>query len=102
MLTPTDFDPYRAEIAGCWCRPCATTGSDGGRALHAALVAGTHRRMTQAERAAEARAAKAVRLAEAQARGATPAELAAIERGYVAVKMSDFYATGMGLGIGPR
>lgn len=93
---PTDFDPYRDAITDCWCPVCrevAYAASDtldfqGERHLAAAvallhsLQSGQHVRMTLAERATEARAEKAARLAEMRAAGADPAEIAAVERGY--------------------
>lgn len=118
-IGPEDFAPYRAEIQDCHCREfClpmvyvmsknsgtyARTGEGQreherhARGLLAALVAGTHQRVDFREFVAEAKAEKARRLAEA----GTEAERAVIERGYASVKMSDFYVTGMGLGIGPR
>jgi len=115
-IGPKDFDPYRDQIRDCHCAECrqvAYAASDvldfdgsrhmaAARALLASLRAGTHRHMTLAERAEEARAEKAERVADAVARGASADEIAAIERGYTAVRMRDFFATGMGLGIGPR
>ena len=118
-IGPEDFRPYRAEIQDChcaaFCLPMvyvmsknsgtyARTGEGQreherhARGLLAALVAGTHQRVGFREFVAEAKAEKVRRLAEA----GTEAERAVIERGYASVKMSDFYATGMGLGIGPR
>lgn len=115
-MTPTDFAPYRAEITDCHCETCREVAyalSDvldwGGQRhkarcadLLTALRAGTHLRMTLAERAAEARKEKSERLAQAEADGASAATVAAIERGYASVSMRDFYATGMGLGMTPR
>lgn len=118
-IGPRDFDPYRDEIRDChcaeFCLPLAyVTSKNSGtyahtgegqreneeraRALLAALVAGAHQRVEFREFVAQAKAEKARRLAEA----GTEAERAVIERGYVSFKMSDFYATGMGLGIGGR
>lgn len=111
-----DWEPFVDEISDCQCDTCNEVAYarsdvldfDGRRyreaaaALLAALRAGEHRRMSIAERAELARAAKAERLAAAIAEGASADRIAAIERGYTTVRMSDFYATGMGLGIGPR
>jgi hypothetical protein len=93
---PTDYDPYRADITDCHCVLCreiAYAQSDvldfrGQRHLAAAvallraLQAGAHTRMTLAESAAEARVAKAARLAELEAAGADPGTIAAVQRGY--------------------
>lgn len=110
---PDDFKPYRDQISGgCECALCHELSANGhhfsdkhvqrqaARVLLAHLVAGTHERVTIAEVAAFARTAKAARLDAARAAGASAETLATIERGYATVKMSDFYATGMGLGIG--
>lgn len=118
-IGPADFAPYRAEIQDCHCREfclpmvhvmsknSGTYAHSGegqreherhARGLLAALAAGTHQRVDFRAFVAEAKAEKARRLAEAR----TEAERAVIERGYVSFKMSDFYATGMGLGIGGR
>lgn len=113
---PADFDLYRAQITGCHCDVCNEVAFamsdvlDFGRRRHlaaacallAALKAGTHRRKTFGEYADELAVAKAERLAQARAEGASAATLEAIERGYVAVRMRDFYASGMGLGVGGR
>lgn len=115
-IGPKDFDPYRAEIRDCYCPECRAVSYaasdvldfDGSRhmaaaqALLASLRAGTHRHVTLAERVAEAKAEKAERLEKAIANGADPEVIAAIERGYTKVSMRDYFATGMGLGIGPR
>lgn len=117
-LGPVLFAPYHDQIELCECGICHAIacelsshyhrfyGHDQHREVCAALLAqlraGTHEHMTLAERAQIARAGKAQRLAQAQANGASAETLAAIERGYVAVRMSDFYTTGMGLGIGPH
>lgn len=118
-IGPEDFAPYRVEIQDCHCREfClpmvdvmsknsgtyAHTGEGQreherhARGLLAALAAGTHQRVGFREFVAQAKADKARRLAEATAE----AERAIIERGRVSVKMSDHYATGMGLGTRPR
>lgn len=116
MIGPVDFDPYRSEIRDCCCATCREVAyalSDildlrGARhllaaeALLAALRDGQHEHVSLQARAAEARVDKAARLKAARAEGASPAALAAIERGYAKVSMRDFFATGMGLGIGPR
>lgn len=108
-----DFAPYRDEIRDCTCLLCGEVAcalSDvrdfGGRrhlaacvALLGALMAGEHVRRSYAEMAAEAREAKAVRLAEAEAAGASPATLAAIERGYA--KYAGFMVDGIGAGMTP-
>lgn len=108
---PADFDAYRADIRGCTCGCClpmsyATNyaGRDrdqvaSGRVLLAALMAGVHTHRTQDEHIAAAKVDHAVRVAAAVERGASADELATIDRGYTTVKMSDFYATGMGLGM---
>lgn len=115
-IGPADFDPYRADIRDCACDVCNEvayalsnvldfTGARhraAARNLLDVLRAGQHRHVSYAERAAIARAEKAVRLAAAIANGASASHIAAIERGYATVKMSDFYATGMGLGMTPR
>lgn len=115
-LGPADFAPYRDQISLCECHLCrelayemsSVTDFDGSRhraaaeRLFLALTLGEHSRMTLRERAIQARGEKAERLALAHATGASPETIAAIERGYTTVKMSDFYAAGMGLGIGPR
>lgn len=118
-IGPEDFAPYLAEIQDCHCREfClpmvhvmsknsgtyAHTGEGQreherhARGLLAALTAGTHQRVGFREFVAQAKADKARRLAEA----GTEEERAVIERGYVSFKMSDFYGSGMGLGIGGR
>jgi hypothetical protein len=118
---PKDFDPYRAELHDCQdtlCRAVAHAASRrqltgestesvrehqaAARALLAGLQAGTHQHMSIAERAAEARKEKEERLTRMRAEGASAEAIAAVERGYTAVNMRDFYATGMGLGVGPR
>lgn len=110
-IGPRDFDPYRTEISGCFCPMCRElmySDATGRRALAAggvllaALKAGEHVRMEVAEYHAEAKADRDRRIAEAEAAGASAEHLATLRRGYATVKMSDFYATGMGLGIGPR
>jgi hypothetical protein len=58
--------------------------------------------VTLAECTARARSAKVARLDAMRTAGASPEALADVERGYAAVRMRDFSATGMGLGIGPR
>lgn len=118
-MAKEDFDPYRAEITDCFCELCrevsyalssvidsGTPGRPRHReavaALLAALRAGEHQRVGMKEYAQAAREAKAIRLAEARENGASAEMISVIERGYATVKMSDFYATGMGLGVGPR
>lgn len=115
-LGPRDFDPFRDQITDCHCAHCQEVSyalddvSDFGghrhmsacRALLDALRAGEHTHVAFQERVREAREAKAERLERAKAEGASKGELAAIERGYTKVRMSDFYVTGMGLGVGPR
>lgn len=118
-LGPELFFPYYDQINMCECMICSRCSIEGnsheyrvyGRqdrhrecatALLAQLHAGTHVHMTIGQRAALARAEKEQRLIRAREAGASDATLAAIERGYVTVKMSDFYTTGCGIGIGPR
>lgn len=115
-MTPADFAPYRNQLKGCACATCRELSYalsnvldfDGRKHRAAAadllveLRAGTHVHMSYTERAAEVRAETAIRLAGAKATGRSAEHIAAIERGYVTVEMSDFYVTGMGLGIGPR
>lgn len=112
-LTPADFDAYRDEIGGCECTVCVQLAylshhwsdknahREAARALLAHLVAGTHERVTLAERAQLARTAKADRLAAAYAIGASTDELAAIERGYVTVSMAPIGGMGVGIGNAP-
>jgi hypothetical protein len=122
-IGPEDFAPYRAEIQDChcaaFCLPMVHVMSKNSgtyvrtgegrreherhaRGLLAALVAGTHQRVGFREFVAEAKAEKVRRLAKAKAAGASPETLATIERGYATIRIGDFHATGMGLGIGPR
>lgn len=111
------YAPYLSEINACACNACnevayalssVLDGSGSPRHLDALkarlaqLEAGNHLRMSYAERAELARKEKAERIAEATAEGRSESYIAALERGYVRVSMRDFYATGMGLGIGPR
>ncbi|MFI7069518.1 hypothetical protein [Micromonospora sediminicola] len=115
-IGPADFAPFRGEFADCHCPTCreiayaASSLLDGPRsprslaacrALLAELRTGTHRRLTLAERAAEAREEKAVRLAALREAGAPDAEIAAVERGYVRVDMA-FMREGIGAGFGGR
>ncbi|MFG3715838.1 hypothetical protein [Micromonospora sp. NPDC047730] len=115
-IGPADFRPFRAEIADCHCPTCRAVAYalssvlDGPRsprhlaacrALLAELRAGDHHRMTLAERAAEAREAKAARLAELRAAGAPASDIAAVEMGFVRVDMA-FMREGAGVGIGGR
>ena len=114
-IGPKDFDAYRAQITDCYCplcRECAYAVSDvldmrgrrsraAARVLLAALQAGAHRRVEQDVYHAQARVDHDRRIAEAEAAGVTGRALEDIRRGYSTVKMSDFYATGMGLGMTP-
>lgn len=116
MTGPADFDLYRAEFTDCCCPLCREVAyalSDvldhaGRRHLAAcgvlltALRAGTHTRVERADWHEQCRREHDARVAAAKAAGITGRRLADIERGYSTVKMSDFYATGMGLGVGPR
>jgi hypothetical protein len=115
-IGPKDFAPYLAEIRDCCCILClesAYAQSDvldiGGRrhlaaaeAILAALRDGTHTRRERSAYHAEQRKAKEARLDAARDRGATPSELAAIDRGYTKVSMADFYGTGLGIGMTPK
>lgn len=115
MIGPVDFDPYRAEFTDCCCPTCREVDyalSDvldftGRRhlaaceALLAALRAGTHDRVERADWHEQCRREHDDRVAAAKAAGITGRRLADIERGYSAVRMSDFYTTGMGLGMTP-
>lgn len=118
MTTPeivtASFAPYRPEIEDCACPTCREVSYglssvlDGPLsprhlgaclALLAELRAGTHRRVTLAERAAEAREEKAAKLARLREAGAPASEIAAAERGYVRVDMA-FMRDGIGAGLG--
>jgi DNA polymerase-3 subunit beta len=113
-IGPADFDAYRADIRGCSCTLCVELAyarpldfdgrekREAARVLLAALRAGTHDHVTFAEHVGDAKAAKAVTLVEAHAAGATPERIATIERGYVKASMSDFYGSGLGIGMTPR
>lgn len=115
-IGPGDFAPFRDEIHDCHCAICrecqyaladvldfrGERHLDACRALLAALTAGEHQRVEFADWVAASKTAAAERLETARRNGASTGELAIIERGYVTVKMSDFYATGMGLGVGSR
>lgn len=111
---PANFKPFSAEISLCECATCRELAyamsnvlqgpnsrqhKAAARVLLTELLNGRHVRMTLAERAAEARLEKAAKIAAAVEAGASPATLQIMERGYATVKMSDFYATGMGLGV---
>lgn len=115
-IGPKDFDPFRSEIRGCACDHCqavAFAHSDvldmGGRKhlkacedLLTALREGRHAHMSYAERSAIAREQNKRRIAQAIADGRSEAYIESLRRGYVSVKMSDFYATGMGIGMTPH
>lgn len=95
-IGPEDFRPFLEEITDCWCAVCrevAYAANDvldfrgrrhlaAAQALLADLRDGLHHRMTLAERAEEARVAKAQRLADLRASGASPEVIAVVERGY--------------------
>ncbi|MFD6638359.1 hypothetical protein ACFWDN_21360 [Micromonospora chalcea] len=113
---PADFAPFRAEFAECVCPTCRETvyalcaALDGPgsprhlaacRALLSELRAGTHRRMTHAERAAQLREEKAAKLAALREAGASASEVEATERGYVKVPLGGM-VEGWGVGIGGR
>lgn len=102
----TEFAPFLDQILDCHCDPCNERGyaassaaADGGtegrpyrianRILLDHLVAGTHVRREHADWIEICKA----RHAESVANGGP-------ERGYYKVSMRDFYASGMGLGIG--
>lgn len=111
MATPADFAPFAGELSGCECPEClslAAAASDvrdhagrrqlaAARALLTSLRAGTHVRRTLAEHAADARAAKAARLAEMRAAGAPEADIAAVERGYG--RAGSMMRSGLGVGM---
>ncbi len=103
MLTPTDFDPYRAQIRGCECDLCYPMGYANRAAdqrlrdAHALLVAlrnGTHRHVTLAERAAIARRERAERIAAACRDGAAERRMAALIRGYATSRDRDTFPYG--------
>lgn len=115
-IGPRDFDPFRAQIKDCACDHCwkvAGALSDvtdySGRKHRAAcedlltaLRNGSHVHMTYAARGEVAKAETEHRVEAAIAAGKSQQYINTLRRGYATVKMSDFYATGMGLGMTPR
>lgn len=115
-IGPADFAPFRAEFVDCHCLTCREVsftlsgvldGPESPRhlaachALLAELRAGTHKRLSFAERVAQAREEKAIRLARLRADGAPASEIEAAELGYVRFPFSDM-VNGSGLGVGGR
>jgi hypothetical protein len=109
-IGPSDFDPYREQIQDCHCDPCnqvAYAASRAGQfdlrkaaqALLDRLQAGDHTRVERDTWLKQVAADRAYRIAEACRNGASDEQMANLHRGYSTAKMSDFYATGMGLGM---
>lgn len=120
-LNPKDFRPYLAEIRDCACDLCHVMGYvntpypqrvANAAALFAALQAGTHRRMSYAERAAVAQVEHDARVAAECAAGASDFRMYSITRpAYNGREMERFYGLtggfslefviGTGLGMTP-
>lgn len=112
MATADDFAPYREQLASCYCQPCrevqyaaSKAGQLGLRdamnSLLATLAAGTHTKVDQDTYHQQCKEEREQRIAQACQDGRSEEHLANLHRGYATVKMSDFYATGMGLGMTP-
>lgn len=103
MINPRDFAPFRTEIELCQCdlcypmgyanRPYAQRVADA-TALLTALRAGTHKRMSLAERAEIARREHRARVAAACADGVTERRMAILIRGYATGRDSDVWPYG--------
>jgi hypothetical protein len=116
---PADFKPYRDEISGCECTVCVEIAynahhwcdkrvrREAARVLLAHLVAGTHERVTLAERAQFARLFHTWKVDTAKAAGVTGETLARIEHPDLYARLDahadrrDGFMNGIGLGMTP-
>jgi hypothetical protein len=100
MSLRDDYKPYLEQIKNCWCDTCAHHAiGTVPTVLLEDLRAGRHVFLSKEDYAAEARARRDERIAEARANGASASHIATLERGYAVVRERDFYATGSGLGL---